>query len=70
MLYKYLPDNRLDVVKNLKIRFTQPISLNDPFEGLPLIEADIEKYQLLEGQDLELKELWDKTEQSDKTPEN
>lgn len=31
-LYKYIPAARLDVLKNLKIRFTQPSALNDPFE--------------------------------------
>ncbi|MGZ5054895.1 MAG: DUF2971 domain-containing protein [Methylobacter sp.] len=37
MLYKYLHPDRVDVLKNLKIRFTQPKALNDPFESMPLI---------------------------------
>ena len=32
MLYKYLPEDRVDVLENLRIRFTQLLSLNDPFE--------------------------------------
>ncbi|MBI6947597.1 DUF2971 domain-containing protein [Pseudomonas koreensis] len=32
MLYKYLPPERIDVIQNLAIRFTQLLSLNDPFE--------------------------------------
>lgn len=34
-LYKYLPAERIDVLENLKIRFTQAGSLNDPFELKP-----------------------------------
>lgn len=37
MLYKYLPPERIDVIKNCKIRFTQLLSLNDPFEHCLLI---------------------------------
>lgn len=40
MLYKYLGQNRLDVLQDLKIRFTQPCELNDPFESALLVEAD------------------------------
>lgn len=32
MLYKYLSPERVDVIQNLAIRFTQLLSLNDPFE--------------------------------------
>ncbi len=32
MLYKYLPPERLDVLSHRRIRFTSPVSLNDPFE--------------------------------------
>jgi hypothetical protein len=31
-LYKYVPAARVDILKNLNIRFTQPSALNDPFE--------------------------------------
>lgn len=32
VFYKYLDPARLDVVANLRIRFTQPSALNDPYE--------------------------------------
>lgn len=32
ILYKYVTPERTDILKNLKIRFTQPSALNDPFE--------------------------------------
>lgn len=35
ILYKYLSPARVDVLENLKIRFTQVSALNDPFESLP-----------------------------------
>ena len=34
-LFKYLPPPRIDVLENLKIRYTQARALNDPFESLP-----------------------------------
>lgn len=37
MLYKYLPPERVDVIENCRIRFTQLLSLNDPFEHCLLI---------------------------------
>jgi len=40
MYYKYLPAERKDIIENLKIRFTQPGGLNDPFESVPLIKDD------------------------------
>ena len=40
MYYKYLNPERSNVIENLKIRFTQPSALNDPFEGAPLIKYD------------------------------
>ncbi len=35
IVYKYLPAERIDVLENSAIRFTQPCDLNDPFETLP-----------------------------------
>lgn len=45
-LYKYVNAERIDVVRNLEIRFTQPDALNDPFELQPhfdtlIAEADV-----------------------------
>jgi hypothetical protein len=34
-IYKYCHPDRLDILKNLKIRFTYPSALNDPFEMKP-----------------------------------
>lgn len=31
--YKYAPEERIDILQNCLIRFTQPRALNDPFEG-------------------------------------
>ncbi len=33
ILYKYLTPERIDVLKNRKIRYTQPAAFNDPFES-------------------------------------
>ncbi len=33
--YKYVPAERIDILQNCLIRFTQPRALNDPFEGQP-----------------------------------
>lgn len=38
-LYKYLHPDRVDVLQNLKIRFSSPAVLNDPFEMKPAIAA-------------------------------
>lgn len=40
LLYKYLSPARIDVLENLKIRFTQPCALNDPFESAVLVQTD------------------------------
>jgi hypothetical protein len=37
-LYKYLMPDRIDVLKNRSIRFTQHMALNDPFEMKPFFE--------------------------------
>ncbi|WP_447928373.1 DUF2971 domain-containing protein [Vreelandella sp. EE27] len=37
ILYKYLSTERIDVLRNNSIRFTQPGDLNDPFEFEPYI---------------------------------
>lgn len=52
MFYKYLTKERLDVIENLKIRFSQPGALNDPFESIPLIKDDDDKLWHLRHPDL------------------
>ena len=45
-LYKYLRPERIDVLQNLKIRYTQACALNDPFESFPaIIQKDKEWYK-------------------------
>ena len=45
ILYKYLPVERLEVLKTFLLRFSQPSALNDPYECLPSFEEiDPEKY--------------------------
>jgi hypothetical protein len=39
MLYKYLPSERIDVLDNLKVRFSPLKSLNDPYEAFPSINV-------------------------------
>lgn len=41
MLYKYLNPSRIDVLQNLKVRFTQPCELNDPYESALLVQANL-----------------------------
>ncbi|HFQ5086850.1 TPA: hypothetical protein ACGUVT_004472 [Vibrio vulnificus] len=43
--FKYLNPQRIDVLENLKIRYTQAIALNDPFEVFPaIIDKDKDWY--------------------------
>ncbi len=41
-LFKYVPLERLDILKNQEIRYTQPGALNDPFEMSVFLEYLIE----------------------------
>jgi hypothetical protein len=34
-IYKYVTADRIDVLKDNRIRFTQPAALNDPFDAMP-----------------------------------
>jgi len=40
LLYKYLRPERIDVLRDGRIRYTQPIYLNDPFDTKPAFRAD------------------------------
>lgn len=45
-LFKYLNPERIDVLKSLKVRYTQATALNDPFESFPaIIQKDREWYK-------------------------
>lgn len=46
ILYKYVTPDRVDILENKKIRFTQPGSLNDPFETSPVINAIVDSDQI------------------------
>lgn len=47
-LYKYLNPDRVDVLKQRRIRFTQPSALNDPFEFKPLFARIIDPTHVLD----------------------
>lgn len=70
MLYKYLPDSRLDVLENLQIRFSQPSSLNDPFESLPLLDLSGEIQNQLQSIEDGIEDLWNKTPPEEQTEKN
>lgn len=38
LVYKYLTEERFDVLENSSVRFTQPSALNDPFDTMPDLE--------------------------------
>lgn len=48
ILYKYLPPERIDIIQNCKIRFTQYGDFNDPFELNPNIDKLAEENQIKE----------------------
>lgn len=47
-VYKYVVPERLDVLRNARIRFTQPAALNDPFELRPYFESVVDETELLD----------------------
>jgi hypothetical protein len=48
-LYRYLPPERSDVVSGARIRFTQPNSLNDPFELKPFFKMALNPETLIQS---------------------
>ncbi|WP_313308866.1 DUF2971 domain-containing protein [Stutzerimonas nitrititolerans] len=70
MIYKYLSNERVDVITNLKIRFTQPQALNDPFESQPLV--NFEEQMKLAIQEIQngAEELWQSLPSEEKTTKN
>ncbi|MDW5287104.1 DUF2971 domain-containing protein [Alteromonas macleodii] len=70
MLFKYLPAERIDVLENLKIRFSPLGSLNDPFEAQPLIDLGEEREQQINTISINLEALWERTPDDEKTEEN
>ena len=70
MLFKYLPSERVDVLENLKIRFSPLKSLNDPFEAQPLIDLSVERDQQAKVIANKLESLWENTAEHERTEEN
>ncbi|MDP1817955.1 MAG: DUF2971 domain-containing protein [Leadbetterella sp.] len=70
MLFKYLPDNRIDVIKNLKIRFSPLKSLNDPYEALFSIDVSREVRGTIAKVSKELDDEWNQLPVQDKIIEN
>ncbi|MCE8001851.1 DUF2971 domain-containing protein [Billgrantia ethanolica] len=64
ILYKYLPPARMDVLENLKIRYSQPGAFNDPFEVKPYISHISDDEQIERGIDQvlddEVRKLYEK----------
>ncbi|MGO9085071.1 MAG: DUF2971 domain-containing protein [Candidatus Sulfotelmatobacter sp.] len=54
-LYKYVAPERLDVLRSLLIRFTQPNAQNDPFEFRPLVS----RFRAPSAARLRLSAKWD-----------
>lgn len=50
-LYKYLISDRIDILNNKLIRFTQPSALNDPFELKPIFDELFSEHQINEAID-------------------
>ena len=49
ILYKYTDiDIGLRIIKNRKIRFTQPVSFNDPFDSKPLVNLKTNLFEISE----------------------
>src|SRR6185312_11249647 len=46
-LFKYIRAERIDIIENLEIRFTQPDALNDPFELHPHFESLVAEADVL-----------------------
>ncbi|GGO74654.1 DUF2971 domain-containing protein [Bowmanella pacifica] len=70
MLFKYLPVDRLDVIENLKIRFSPLRSLNDPFEAYPLVNISEDINPVINQTLREFDECWARAPESEKTKEN
>ena len=41
VFYKYVSAERIDILQNRLIRFTQPNAMNDPFEARPYFYPEI-----------------------------
>lgn len=55
ILYKYLDSDRINVLENGCIRFTQPADFNDPFEFKPVVSSLASKEEMDDIVDREIK---------------
>ena len=53
ILYKYLTPERIDILENLKIRFTQPKYFNDPFDSIYDIKTLVTQEMIQKNFDIE-----------------
>lgn len=51
-VYKYLKADRTDVIGSLLIRFSQPATLNDPYECAPVVKVDPKSFveRIIQGE--------------------
>ncbi len=70
MLFKYLSDDRTDVIENLKIRFSPLKSLNDPYEALLSIDVSDKANATIAEVSKELDDEWNQLPVQAKTIEN
>jgi hypothetical protein len=59
-LYKYVPPERLDILRSLRVRFTQPGAQNDPFELRPVVDRFRRSEVARQGLAKPLSEEWDR----------
>lgn len=63
-LFKYIPPERIDVLQGLKVRFTQPSALNDPYEcTLTFGTGEFREHLMRSGEGLtgESRARWERT---------
>jgi hypothetical protein len=58
-IYKYVSSERIDILKNAYIRFTQPAAFNDPFESFPYFKTIVPENDI---DDFLHKREWDRNE--------
>lgn len=70
MLYKYLSPERIDVIHDKKIRYSQSCALNDPFEASFLISDKAAENKIINALYESATEFWNSLKETEKTKEN
>ncbi len=70
MLYKYLSPERIAILENFQIRFSQAKALNDPFESIALIQLNNEKDSLFQQNATGLDNLLNELDPNERTDEH